>query len=157
MNKYSQEHQQIAAALLFLASSLGEKIAMLSDLPKTAEYYDEDGTIISLRTTELYLRSCAIIFGRDTWVAKGELHQLLVELDCVIQMALALGESVIDYHYVIDKTESPVVGPFDTVWSIIARLASEALRIGGASFNADSIDNRYLLRCSGLRLVDANI
>jgi hypothetical protein len=152
MSPTNHEQAQLVAALTFLASPLETRIAVFESLPEVAEYHDEDGEATTLRPAEALLRACAVVFDRHSWATKGELNQLLGELYCAIQMALVIGENVIDYHYLIDKSKSPVSGPFDGIWAIMSRLAREALRISGASSEANSIDARLLVAAGKLRL-----
>ncbi len=118
----------LQAMCQFLALSQEEKLAFLPPIRKDVAYmFNECGD----RTNNPLYFYCNAIFeltDRYRGPSAGGFAELIADINCIVAIMI---EQQKQYSFIwyLDKTAYPICGPADRVWSVLRRLAEQALAI----------------------------
>lgn len=131
----------IAMMLTFLSSSRDEQISALRSLPSFGDYFVGRERVDCLMSSQVLLIAFTRLIKRDAYLIGDEaIRERIHEIDCVIDLALCIGENVIGYHFQLEKIGSVPKGPFDGVWDVLRRLSSWCSgKNGGIEFDLGAL------------------
>jgi hypothetical protein len=123
--------QMLRSMCQFLASSDEEKLAFLPRMERGLTYmYNECGD----GTDNPLIAYCSAVYelmdryhDRDS----AEFSGLIRDIAALVSVMFELGRQGFSYLWYLDKTTCPVSGEVDRLWSVLRRLAIQALAARG--------------------------
>jgi hypothetical protein len=127
--RFRQDHDRMLQAMCqFLALSEDEKLAFLPPIRKDVTYkINECGD----RTNNPLYSYCNAIFeltDRYHGPSEGGFAELIADINSIVAIMIEQRKKY-PYVWYIDETKPRVSGPADRVWSVLRRLAEQALAI----------------------------